>query len=297
MHSRKHLGGFLLLSFLWGSTWVAIRVSVEHMPVLRSVALRFLIASVVLLAGMKWRREALPPLREWPTLVGFSLLTIVVPFCIIGWSAGRVSTGLTSILFSASPLVVLVLEIVASAPSHRRRLSRGVLVGLVCGIIGIMCVMHSTRSSSSQIGGVVAIVLVVFLGSWSSITAQKHLRHLPPLTVSGCLSVSAAVLIGIASLLFDRGKSTRWDISAVEAILFLGIFSSAVGFFLFYWLLREVRPYTLASRYFLMPVVAVSEGVLFLDEAISPTLVLGAILILGSLVPVLQERKASFGTE
>jgi drug/metabolite transporter (DMT)-like permease len=46
-----------------------------------------------------------------------------------------------------------------------------------------------------------------------------------------------------------------------------------------------------------MPVVAVSEGVLFLDEAISPSLVLGALLILGSLIPVLQERKASFGTE
>ncbi|MGO4213739.1 DMT family transporter, partial [Terriglobus sp. YAF25] len=244
MRSRKHLGGFLLLSLLWGSTWAAIRVSVQHMPVLRSVALRFLIASVVLLVGMKLRRESLPALREWPMLIGFSLLTIVIPFCMIGWSAGRVSSGLTSILFSASPLVVLLLEVIACAPSHRRRLSRGVLIGLLSGVIGIICVMHSARSSSSEVGGVVAIVVVVLLGSWSGITAQRHLGHLPPLTVSGCLSVSAAILIGVASLLLDRGKSTRWDMSAVEAILFLGIFSSALGFFLFYWLLREVRPYT-----------------------------------------------------
>jgi drug/metabolite transporter (DMT)-like permease len=234
-------------------------------------------------------------LREWPTLVGFSLLTIVIPFCMIGWSSGRVSSGLTSILFSASPLVVLVLE-VACAPSHRR-LSRGVLIGLFCGIVGIVCVMQSARSSPSQIGGVIAVVLVVLLGSWSSITAQRSLHHLPPLTVSACLSVSAAVLIGIASLLFDHGKSTRWDVSAVEAILFLGIFSSALGFFLFYWLLREMRPYTLASRYFLMPVVAVSEGVIFLDEALSPSLILGAMLILGALVPVLHEGKAGLGAD
>ncbi|WP_263408881.1 DMT family transporter [Terriglobus tenax] len=289
LRSFRQLGGLLLLSLIWGSTWAAIRISVQCMPVLRSVALRFLIASVVLVLVMKLRREAFPPLRDLPMLIGFSLVTIVVPFNIIAWSSKRVSSGLTSVLFSASPLIVLLIEFVSFSPPQRPRFNARLIFGLVAGLSGIALIMHSASSTTSQGSGVVGIVLVVVMGSWSSVLAQRKLRHLSPLTVSACLSTCASVIVGAASLFMDRGRPSTWTIHAVSALLFLGLVSSALGFFLFYWLLRDVRPYQLASRYLLMPVIAVSEGVLFLGETISFAFVAGAVCILVSLVPILSE--------
>jgi drug/metabolite transporter (DMT)-like permease len=261
------------------------------MPVLRSVAFRFLIAGVVLLFVMKLRREPWPRLDQWPMLVGFSMLTIIVPFCITAWASSRISSGLTSILFSASPLIALLFELILFAPQQRPRLSRTLILGLFAGLLGIVLVVKSANASALQITGVIGIILVVVIGSCTSVIALKYLRHLPPLTISTCLTVCAAILVGSASAFVDRGKPTQWTINTICSILFLGLFSSALGFVLFYWLLHKVRPYQLASRYFLMPVVAISEGIVFLNETISPSLVFGTLLILGSLVPILHQEK------
>ena len=129
-------------------------------------------------------------------------------------------------------------------------------------------------------------------GAWqlSSVLAKEKLEVLPPLTTATVLTVFAGILLSVVSLLMDRGDQTNWDKQTVWATLFLGVASSALGYFLYYWLLQHMRPYQLAARYFLMPMVALTEGKLMLGEEITAPMPGGMLLILCSIFLVLRER-------
>src|SRR5882757_5711261 len=164
--SRLHLVGLLALSLIWGSTWAAIRVVVQHMPPMRSVSLRFVVASSVLLPVIWIRRSRLPRGREWGVLSLLSLITIVVPFSLIAWAEGHISSGATSILFATGPLFTAWMEPHLGGRMHRRRVPRPVLRALLLGLVGTLLVLSSSISrSSAQAAGAAAVLFVVILGA------------------------------------------------------------------------------------------------------------------------------------
>jgi drug/metabolite transporter (DMT)-like permease len=275
---------------IWGSTWAAIRVSVMHMPVFRSVALRFLIAAAILLVVVFIRRPRLPTRSEWRLLFFFSALTVVMPFSMVAWAQSRTTSGTTSVLFAGTPLLVAVLE--QRMLRNLSRLSLPIMLGLAGATIGIAMVLYSAfYSSRTQLSGMLAVLFVVVFGSFSSILAKQRLSYIPPLTTTTFTCLIAGIIVGLLSLLLDRDIPTQWDSSAIQSILFLGVCSSAVGNLLFYWLLVRIRPYQLASRYFLMPLVALVEGWYLLNETITVPMMTGIFLILVSIMPVLRSER------
>ena len=279
----------MLLVLVWGSTWAAIRVAAQHMPILRSVALRFVIASVLLVAVMLWNRVKFPTAPEWRLLAFFACFTVVMPFSMVAWASNRMSSSLTSILFASSPLLVAVMEPLFMRGIRDTPLTWPVILGLVGGMAGISVVLLGAfQQTEVRIEGVAVVLFVVVFGAVASILAKQRLSNIPPLTVTTCTTLIAAVVLSVSSLLLEHDQPTHWDTAAVSALLFLGVCSSALGSFLFYWLLIQLRPHQLAARYFLMPIVALGEGRYLLGETITPAMLGGMLLVLTSIVPVLR---------
>ena len=289
--SRRQLAGFLVLSLIWGSTWAAIRVVVQHMPPLRSVSFRFLLASVVLLPIMLVRRPRLPKGREWGVLIVLGIAMVVLPFSLVAWAEQRISSGMTSVIFATSPLFTAWMESFVGRPKQSKRVPPMALFAMLAGFGGMVLVLSGAISTSStQAGGAVAVLLVVVVGSATSILAKHELKGIPPLTASTVQCLVTGVLLGLTSLVVERGQVTHWTISTIAAMLFLGVVSSALAFLIFYWLIVDLEPYKLAARQLIMPVVAIAEGILLLHEPLPWTMVVGALVVLVSVVIVLRVK-------
>ena len=288
--SPKKAAAFTVLSLLWGSTWMAIRIVVMHMPPLRSVSLRFLLASAVLVPIMFLRRERLPVGREWAWLFVLSTLMLAMSFSLVAWAVRRVPTGTTSLLFATSPLLTAWMEPWMGKQSQQAPVSRTVILGMLGGLAGVALVLFRSGSVSNQLQtlGVIAVLSVVVFGSMATIIAKRVLKDIPVLTISAMETLMAGAVLAVASFALERNQPTVWTPQVVWAMLFLSVLSSAAGFFLYYWLLMQIEPHLLQMRYLIMPIIAMFDGYLFLHETITWNMLLGAATVLGSLAFVLR---------
>jgi len=258
------------------------------MPPLRSVAVRFLLATAVLLPAMLLRKERLPTGREWRLLAVLGILMVALPFSLIAWTQLRITSSTTSILFAASPLLTLWMERWIGDRNDRTPVSPRAWLGTLVGLAGVALLFsHVALAAEGAFAAEVVVLLVVVAGSASSIIAKRRLRDIPVLTVAATETLLAGLAVGGMSLIFERNRSTEWTAESIAAILFLGLVSSAFCFLLYYWLLVRMEPYKLASRFLLMPIIAVGEGSLYLHESVPATEFAGGVAVLVSLAMLL----------
>lgn len=292
--SGRQISGFIVLSLIWGSTWAAIRIVVEHVPPLLSVAIRFVLAFLVMLPVMLVLRPRLPKGREWGIIVVLSLVMIVLPFGLIALAEQRISSGTTAILFATSPLFTAWMEPHIGRMAQRKRVSRITHFALWLGLGGVLLVLSRAISLTEfQIVGAMLVLGVAILGAATTTLVKSELEGMPLLTVTSAQFLIASGVLGVMSLLLERGHTVTWTRSAVLAMVFLGVGSSAIGFLLFYWLLGELRPYQVNARQLLMPVVAIVEGAVLLHEPLPWTTVAGTTMVLGSLVVAMKNKGLS----
>lgn len=292
----RQFAAFAVLNLVWGSTWMAIRIVVAGMSPMRSVALRLLFASVVLMPILFVRKVRLPSGNEWGLLLILSVLMIAAPLSLVAWATQRVSTSIIALLFATSPLLTAWMEKLLGFRSSRAPFPRAVLVGMFGGVLGVALLLFNGMRSVPrvQLEGMGAVVAVVVAGSMMTVIAKRKLKDIPALTISAVETLMAGVLLGLASLVIEGHQSISWTGQVLLAMVFLGVFSSALGFFIFYWLLLQIEPHLVATRYLIMPMIAITEGLLYLHEQITVGMIAGAVAVLGSLVIVLwSEAKAA----
>jgi putative membrane protein PagO len=289
--SARQIFGFIALSLIWGSTWAAIRIVVENVPPILSVAIRFVLAFLVMLPIVLVLRPRLPKGREWRIIGALSLVMIVLPFGLIALAEQRISSGTTAILFATSPLFTAWMEPRMGSLPQRRRVSRSTHVALWAGLSGVLLVLSRAISFTGfQLVGAMLVLCVAVLGAATVTFAKSELEGIPLLTVTTLQFLIASAVLGLMSLLLERGQTVTWTRPTVLAMAFLGVVSSAAGFLLFYWLLGQLRPYQVNARQLLMPVVAIAEGAILLHEPLPWTTVVGTAIILGSLAVAMRTK-------
>src|SRR6202171_5758940 len=104
--SRLQIFGYILLCLIWGSTWLAIRFLVHDVPPLKAAAIRFLIAAILLLSSILFRKTQWPRgARQWNAILVLSVTVMALPYGLLFWAEQYVPSGITAILFSAMPLL------------------------------------------------------------------------------------------------------------------------------------------------------------------------------------------------
>lgn len=276
------------LSVIWGSTWMAIRVLVTNIPPLHSASLRFLLASVILLPIIQWKRLPWPTGRGLHATLLLSLSMIAVPSALTFWSEQRLSSGLTALIFGAMPLMTAFLTPWMAGRSVPRQAWQAMIIGL--GGLGLV-MSGAILISLWQALGALAVLLAVLLYAASSVYAKEALIEVHPFVSTSIQFFLGGIWLALASLFFEHGQASTWSMQSVIALVFLSVFASALSFTLYYWLLQHIEAYQLTSLQLVVPVLAVAEGALFMLEPVPWTMIAGAAVVLGSIVFVMRARR------
>jgi drug/metabolite transporter (DMT)-like permease len=287
---------FALVYVFWGSTYLAIRVAVEHIPPALLGGTRFLIAGVLMLAYC-WltgrtvkitRREAL-----WLFTIGVLLLT--GGNVALAYSEIYVPSGLAALIVAVVPIWVALIE--GFVLGGDRLGARGWL-GLVLGISGLAVLLWP------QIGPVLAgtggvarnlrlqlfASAVLLLGSlsWSvgSIISRRAQLGVGPFVATGWEMTFAGLVNTVIALGLGDHHRVQWTTRGISAIVYLVIFGSWVGFTAYIWLLEHVPTPKVATYAYVNPVVAVFLGWLILSERIDVYIAVGTIIIVAAVALV-----------
>src|SRR4051812_7333881 len=220
----RHYLAFATLCAIWGSTWMAIRVVVRDVPPFRAAAARFLIAALLLLFAALVKQSQLPrPGREWKATIILGFTMMAVPYGLIFWAEQHVTSSITAVLYSSSPLAAALLTPWMTG----RSVPRAAIYSLLVAVGGIaMLFQIDLRASTETLVGGIAVLIGVVLSSWSSVYAKRETHHMHPMVSTGLQLFIGAAALGVLSLVVERHQASGWRLSSVLALLFLAIFGS-----------------------------------------------------------------------
>jgi drug/metabolite transporter (DMT)-like permease len=276
---------------VWGTTWAAIRIGLSSMPPFTSVAVRFAIATAILLAiakALKVRLGAEP--HEKTLWLVNGALFFSVSYGVVYWSEQYVPSGLAAILFATFPLLVtLFAHLLLPGEPFRVRAGFGTLVAFA-GIVVIF------SEDLAKIGGpkteIAAGVLLLspLVSALSSVAVKKWGGKIHPISLAAMpMAIATIVMTGLA-LTFERQRPVVWSQAAIGSLIYLSVFGSAMTFTLYYWLLRHVRASHVALIAYATPVIAVITGVLFLHEPLTSRVLMGGGLVIAGVAFTAKSR-------
>jgi drug/metabolite transporter (DMT)-like permease len=291
----KTLVAFGIIYFVWGSTFLAIRVGVREVPPLLLASMRFFIAGVVLFAWMRLKGTPSPSRREWAAASLLAVCIFVVDYGLLFWAEQRVPSGIAAVMLATIPAFMAVSEILFLRTQRLTvRLALALLVGI--GGVGILV----SRSLSQGLGEAPidragAVALVIAAMSWSVASALTRKLPLPESKVmsSGAQMLTGGTMLALAAAIF--GEFHGFHIQAVSrgawlALAYLIVAGSIVGFTAYVWLIHHESPTKVGTYAYVNPVVAVIVGYFLGGETVGPRTLLGTLLVLVSVIVITTTR-------
>ena len=272
------------LYIVWGSTYLAIRVSVETIPPFAMGAIRFLVAGAILFVLTVRRGDrAADPIgaRQWgaSAVVGIALLFGGVGM--VSVAEQTVASGIAALFIATLPLWIAVLGRVFLGDG----LSRPVAVGILVGFGGV-ALLVAPVGGGATLEPVGLVALVISPIAWASGSLWSRGAPLPkrPLLATGMEMLAGGAALAVAALVTgEPGRISPGAVSAASAaaVVYLIVAGALVGFTCYMWLLRNAPVTTVATYAYVNPVIAVALGALLLGEPIGPrTIIAGAIIVL-----------------
>jgi drug/metabolite transporter (DMT)-like permease len=289
----KTLLAFAIIYFVWGSTFLAIRVGVREVPPFLLAAMRFLVAGLVLYGWTIARGERSPSRRQWTSVSLLAILIFVFDYGLLFWAEQRVPSGIAAVMMATIPAFTALSEIIFLGT---QRLTVRLALALTIGITGVAVLMSRSLSlGGAPIDRVGAVALIVAAMSWS--VASSLARKLP-LPASKAMSSGAQMLVGgvfLALTAAALGEFRRFQPGTVSpgawlALLYLIVPGSIIGFTAYVWLIHHESPTKVGTYAYVNPVVAVLLGYFLAGEALGLRTILGTLCVLISVVVITMTR-------
>ena len=285
----KTLLAFAIIYFVWGSTFLAIRVGVREVPPLLFAAMRFLVAGVVLYGWMIARGERSPPARQWASVSLLAVLIFVLDYGSLFWAEQRVPSGVAAVMLATIPAFMALSEVVFL---KTQRLTLRLGTALVIGIAGVAMLMAPwLRLSGAPIDTLGAAALIFASVSWSIASTLSRKLSLPASKVmsSGAQMLAGGVFLTLAAAAF--GEFRNFHPSTVSpgawlSLLYLIVAGSIIGFTAYVWLLHHESPTKVGTYAYVNPVVAVLVGYFLGGEPLALRTIVGTALILVSVLGI-----------
>jgi drug/metabolite transporter (DMT)-like permease len=289
----KTLLAFGIIYFVWGSTFLAIRISVREIPPLLCAAMRFFVAGIVLYLWMIAQGERSPTLREWlsSTLQAFQIF--LLDYGLLFWAEKRVPSGIAAVMLATIPVFMALAEIVIL---RTQKLTLRLVFALLIGIAGVGVLMsHSLNLGGAPIETAGAVALIIAAISWSVASALSRKLPLPSSKVmsSGSQMLAGGILLALAAAAFGEFRGFNPFVVSSAAwlsLLYLIIAGSIIGFTAYVWLLHRESPTKVGTYAYVNPIVAVILGYFLGGEALGTRTVLGTLLVLVSVVVITTTR-------
>lgn len=284
----------LALYIVWGSTYLAIRFTVETIPPFMSGGIRFLVSGAILLIWRRAAGDAWPTKRQWISTAIVGILLLLGGNGLVSFAEQRIASGVAALIVGTVPLWLVLIE--ALRPGGVRPTPIAIL-GLLIGFGGIYLLVGPTELSANGTRfdtlGIGAVILASFLWSIGSIYSRG--ADMPS---SSLMATGAEMLTGSAALFIVSGLLGEWrgfDLAAVSTESWLGLaylitFGSLVGFVSYIWLLKNAPVSLVATYAYVNPLVAVFLGAWLADETLNARILIAGLVIIGSVVLINQTK-------
>ena len=289
----KTMLAFAIIYFVWGSTFLAIRVGVREVPPLVFACMRFFTAGAVLYAWMRMKGTPAPNLREWAAISVVALCIFVFDYGLLFWAEQRVPSGIAAVMLATIPVFMALSEILFL---RTQQLTVRLAVALLVGIGGVLIlVSHSVGLAEKPIDPAGAVALVIAAISWSIASAMTRKLPLPESKVmsSGAQMLAGGIMLAIAAAAF--GEFRGFHIQAISrgswfALAYLIVAGSIIGFTAYVWLIHHESPTKVGTYAYVNPVVAVIVGYFLGGEVVGLRTLLGTLLVLVSVIVITTTR-------
>ncbi len=267
-----------LLGILWGVPFALTKLSLETIPPVTVTAARVLLAAVALWIVVVVLKRKVP---RQPDIVFRifvqAFVSCVIPYTLIALGQRSVDSGLASILNSSTPLFVYLISVLWT---HHERISLGRLSGAVVGLGGVVLVVGTSAllGMSGELTGQTAIVLATFSSALSVIHGRRFANVAPEIVAAGTLTCAALVLVPL-SLLIDQPWHVQPSVRSLAALSANALLATAIGFILYFRLIRTIGSMSTSSTSYLKPVVSVLIGCTLLSEPFTWALAVGLVTV------------------
>ena len=287
---------FAIIYFVWGSTYLAIRVGVREVPPFLLAAMRFLAAGVVLCGWTIARGERPPSSREWASASILAVLIFVLDYGLLFWAEQRVPSGIAAVMMATIPVFMALSEIVLL---RTQRLTLRLALALLIGMGGVASLMtRSLHLGGAPIDTLGAVALMVASLSWSISSALTRKLPLPSSKVmsSGAQMLAGGIFLTLAAAAL--GEFRNFHPSTVSsgawlALVYLIVAGSIVAFTAYVWLIHHESPTKVGTYAYVNPVVAVLLGYFMGGEALGLRTILGTLCVLIAVVMITTTRAKS----
>lgn len=272
-----------MLSAIWGSAFIAIKISVEFINPFSVASLRLILGAFFLFVIFSLKKYSFNISKKNITLI--ILIGVIgnfIPFSLISWSEQYVQSNVAGLLLSVGPLFTLVLSHFLTKDDKFTlikfiSISIGFLGVLI--IIGFNTILNLVSGDAENLFPKIAIVLSALGYSISSILAY-NIKNLGTIQLTTFVTISAAIVSIPFMIMGEIQSPSFFHLNSVLAIIYLGVFPTALAFQLRFYLISKAGPIFLSYVAYLIPIFAIIWGYVFLKEVVSIEVILGVILVL-----------------
>ncbi len=279
-----------IVYIVWGSTYFAIKVSVETMPPLLSAGFRFIVAGLLLGTILALRRTPLRvPWREARAALALGVLLLTCGVGVVGLAETRIDSSVAAMIAGSVPLQVILWRTLA-----REHVATATKVAAVVGIGGLALIIGPAGISDGSAAIGLAIMLCGSI-AWSTGSFISRRMPLPkdPFVATVYEMIGGGLVLIVAALAVGEGADLSADaISAASfaAWVYLAIFGSLVAFTAYAWLLHHAPISQVVTHQYVNPVVAIILGSLFLGESHDLATVVGALIVIGAVFATIRSE-------
>jgi len=284
---------FGIIYFVWGTTYLAIRIGVLEVPPFLLAGMRFLVSGAVLYLWTVAKGERSPIGRQWMSAFLLALLIFVFDYGSVFWAEQRVPSGLAAVMMATIPVFIALSEITFL---RTQKLTLRLALALLIGLGGVAVLMsRSLNLGGAPIDRAGAIALIFGSISWSVASVLNRKLPLPASKIvsSGAQMFAGGVLLMLAAALL--GEFRNFHPAAVSraawfSLVYLIVAGSIVGFTAYVWLIHHESPTKVGTYAYVNPVVAVIVGYFFGGEPLGLRTILGTVFVLISVVMITLTR-------
>jgi drug/metabolite transporter (DMT)-like permease len=285
------LTAWLILSGIWGSTWLFIKIGLRDLPPVSFAGIRFLIAALVLTVIVVVQRLPVPRKgRDWAFIALTGFLSFTINYGLLFWGEQHISSGLAAVLQATIPLFGLV---IAHQLLPDERMTATKVLGVLLGLAGVGVIFSNQMNAGGNLAlwGSAAIVVGAFSVALSNVLIKARGGQFDPAVLaSGQMIFGLVPLLVIGFIKEGNPMNFHWTRLAVVSLFYLALVGSSLAFMLFYWLVRRMAVTKTMLIALVTPVLAVLVGMGAIGERLTWRMGVGGAGILTGIAMMIFKR-------
>lgn len=271
--------------FFWGTTWIASKEGVRHMPALQLVGIRQFIAGFLYVAYFLYKKAPWPKGKQWKAIFILTILNFVLSNALSTWGVKYISSGLGAIIGAIFPLWIVFITLFRG-----ERIARLSILGLIVSFAGVCIIFYDYLEDflkpDFRFGIFLSLISTVTWAFGSLYTKKKAASFNPYFSLGLQMLISSTIILAITGATGTGVSITSIPVNSWWAIGYLTIIGSVLTFIAFIYMLQRLPPEINSIYAYVNPIVAVLLGAIIFGEPLTISIAIGGLITLGGLYMV-----------